>query len=288
MKKKLLGLLAVSTLAVVLVACGSGSKDKTAATGSSAAGSSAAEERVTLKVGASVTPHAEILEHIKPELAKEGVDLEVVPFEDYILPNKTLAEKEIDANYFQHVPFFNLTVKENGYDFVNKGSIHIELMALYSKSLKDIKDLKDGATIITSNSESDWGRVITILQDAGLVKVKEGTDLTTATFDDIQDNPKNLKFNHEVNPELLATTYENGEGDLVAINANFAQGIGLSPAKDGVLVEKDNSPYANILAVRGDNQNDPAIEKLLKALRAKETQDWIIQKWAGVITPVSK
>lgn len=283
MKKKLLGLFAVSSLVLLLAACGSG-KDKGTATSTAASG----EEKVTLKVGASPTPHAEILEHIKPALAAEGVNLEVVPFQDYILPNKTLAEKEIDANYFQHVPFFNLSVKENGYDFVDKGSIHIELMALYSKRIKDIKELKDGAKVIVSNSESDWGRVITILQDAGLVKVKAGTDLTTATFDDIAENPRKLEFVHDVAPELLVTTYENDEADLIAINANFAGGIGLNPEKDSVLVEQDNSPYANILAVRKDNENDPAIDKLLAALRSKDTQDFITEKWGGVIKPVSK
>lgn len=283
MKKKLIGILAVSALALTLAGCGSGSKDK----GASDKGES--KETTVLTVGASPTPHAEILEFVKPQLEKEGIDLEIKPFNDYVLPNKALEEKEIDANYFQHIPFFDLTVKESGYDdFVNKGAIHIELMALYSQRLDDIKELKDGATIITSNSESDWGRIITMLQDEGLVKVKEGTDLTTATFDDIAENPKKLKFNHDVNPELLAATYENDEADLVAINANFAGGIGLSPEKDGVIVEKDNSPYGNILAVRTDNENDPAIEALFKALRSKETQDWITEKWEGKIKPVSE
>lgn len=283
MKKKLVGLLAVSSLVALLVGCGAGAKKETATSGGNEG-----TEAVTLKVGASTTPHAEILEHIKPALAEDGVDLEIVTFEDYILPNKTLAEKEIDANYFQHVPFFNLTVEENGYDFVNKGSIHIELMALYSQSIKDVKELKDGAKVIASNSESDWGRVITILQDAGLVKVKEGTDLTTATFDDIEENPKNLEFIYDVSPELLASTYENDEADLIAINANFAGGIGLNPETDSVLVEQDNSPYANILAVREDNQNDEAIEKLLKALRSEDAQTFITENWDGVIKPVSE
>lgn len=281
MKKKLLGILAVSALALTLAGCGN--KDKAATTDSSKK-----EETTTLKVGASPTPHAEILEFVKPQLEKEGINLEIVPFNDYVLPNKALEGKDIDANYFQHIPFFDLTVKESGYDdFVNKGAIHIELMALYSQRIKDIKDLKEGATIITSNSESDWGRIITMLQDEGLVKVKEGTDLTTATFDDIVENPKKLKFNHDVNPELLAATYENDEADLIAINANFAGGIDLSPEKDGVIVEKDNSPYGNILAVRTDNENDPAIEALFNALRSKETQEWITEKWDGKIKPVS-
>lgn len=221
-------------------------------------------------------------------LEKEGVNLEIKKFDDYVLPNKALADKDIDANYFQHKPFFEKAVKENDYKFTDAGAIHIEPMGLYSKKIKDIKDLKDGATIITSSSESDWGRIITILQDADLVKVKEGVDLETATFDDIAENPKKLKFDHSIDPALLATTYSNDEGDLVAINANFAYGAGLNPVKDAVLLEKDTSPYANILAVRTADKDDARIKKLVKVLHEKDVQDWILEKWDGSVKPVDK
>ncbi|WP_086279688.1 MULTISPECIES: MetQ/NlpA family ABC transporter substrate-binding protein [Enterococcus] len=283
MKKKLFGLAALAVVTFGLVACG-GAKDKT--TDSKSAGS--AKESSVLKVGASASPHAEILEQVKPILKKEGVDLEIVQFDDYILPNKNLAEGDIDANYFQHIPYFNLQVKENKYDFANAGGIHIEPMGLYSKRIKDIKDLKDGATIITSNSESDWGRIITILQDADLVTVKDGVDLETATFEDIDKNPKNLKFIHNINPEVLTTTYNNDEADLVAINANFAYSAGLNPLKDSVLLEKDNSPYVNIVAVRSEDKDSDKIKKLVDALHSKEIQDWILEKWDGSVKPVDK
>jgi D-methionine transport system substrate-binding protein len=221
-------------------------------------------------------------------LEKEGIKLEVKKFDDYVLPNKALADKDIDANYFQHKPFFEKAVKENDYKFTDAGAIHIEPMGLYSKKIKDIKDLKEGATVITSSSESDWGRIITILQDAGLVKVKDGVDLETATFDDIAENPKKLKFDHSIDPALLATTYSNDEGDLVAINANFAYGAGLNPVKDAVLLEKDTSPYANILAVRTEDKDDPRIQKLVKVLHEKDVQDWILEKWDGSVKPVDK
>ncbi|MGM0217554.1 MetQ/NlpA family ABC transporter substrate-binding protein [Enterococcus sp. AZ126] len=276
MKKKLIGFLAVITLTLGLAACG-GSTKKDADT---------KKDDTVLKVGASPTPHAEILEQVKPILKKEGIDLEIVKFSDYILPNKSLAEGELDANYFQHIQYFDEQVKDNGYNFANAGNIHIELMGLYSKKVKDVKELKEGATIITSNSKSDWGRIITILQDAGLVKVKSGVNLATATFDDIEENPKNLKFVHDINPELLATTYQNNEGDLVAINANFAYQAGLEPKKDAVLLEKENSPFVNIVAVREDDKNKESIKKLVAALQSKEIQDWILEKWNGSITPV--
>ncbi len=281
MKKKILGFAAVALLTIGLAACGS-SND------SASSDSSSKEKNNTLVVGASPTPHAEILEHVKPLLEKEGVNLEIKKFDDYVLPNKALADKDIDANYFQHKPFFDKAVKENDYKFTDAGAIHIEPMGLYSKKIKDIKDLKDGTTIITSSSESDWGRIITILQDAGLVKVKEGVDLETATFDDIAENPKKLKFDHSIDPALLATTYSNDEGDLVAINANFAYGAGLNPVKDSVLLEKDTSPYANIIAVRTADKDDDRIKKLIKVLHEKDVQDWILEKWDGSVKPVEK
>ncbi|MBM7710650.1 MetQ/NlpA family ABC transporter substrate-binding protein [Enterococcus xiangfangensis] len=279
MKKKILGFAAVALLTVGLAACGN--------SGSDSADSSKKEDK-TLVVGASPTPHAEILEHVKPLLEKEGVKLEIKKFDDYVLPNKALADGDIDVNYFQHKPFFNKAVKENDYKFSDVGSVHIEPMGFYSKKIKDIKDLKDGATIITSNSESDWGRIITILQDADLVTVKDGVDLETATFDDIAENPKNLKFEHSIDPALLATTYENDEGDLVAINANFAYGAGLNPVKDSLLLEKDKSPYANILAVRTEDKDNASVKKLEKVLHEKDVQDWILEKWDGSVKPVNE
>lgn len=283
MKKKLLGLAVLAFATFGLVACGSG-KDKINGGKTYGAG----KESSVLKVGASASPHAEILEQVKPILKKEGIDLEIIQFDDYILPNKNLAEGDIDANYFQHIPYFNLQVKENNYDFANAGGVHIEPMGLYSKRIDNIKDLKKGAKIITSNSESDWGRIITILKDADLVTVKDGVDLETATFEDIDKNPKELTFIHNINPEVLTTTYTNDEADLIAINANFAYGAGLNPLKDSVLLEKDNSPYVNIVAVRSEDKNNDKIKKLVDELHSKEIQDWILKKWDGSVKPVDK
>lgn len=287
MKKKLLGLATLAVVTLGIAACGTSNNNTDDSKSADSKGGSSSESNV-LKVGASATPHAEILEQVKPILKKEGVDLEIVTFDDYILPNKNLAQGDIDANYFQHIPYFNLQVKENNYDFANAGGIHIEPMGLYSKRIKDIKDLKDGATIITSNSEADWGRIITILQDADLVKVKDGVDLETATFEDIEENPKNLKFVYNINPEVLATTYNNDEADLIAINANFAYSAGLNPLNDAILLESDNSPYVNIVAVRSEDKDSEKIKKLVDALHTKEIQDWILEKWDGSVKPVDK
>lgn len=159
-------------------------------------------------------------------------------------------------------------------------------MAFYSKNVKSADDVKDGATVLVSNSQSDWGRVITILQDAGLVKVKDGVELTKATFDDIEENPKNLKFKHDIDPAILTTAYQNDEADLIAINANFAENIGLNPEKDGVFVEKDNSPYANVIATRTEDKDSEKIKALIEVLHSEKIKDFITEKWNGTISVV--
>lgn len=278
MKKKLLGLGLVTVLAIGLAACG-GNKEASDK-------GKAKEDDKTIVVGASPTPHAEILEEAKPLLKEKGYDLEVKVFQDYVLPNKALEQKEIDANYFQHIPYLEKEILDKGYDFANAGSIHIEKMAFYSKNVKSADDVKDGATVLVSNSQSDWGRVITILQDAGLVKVKDGVELTKATFEDIEENPKNLKFKHDIDPAILTTAYQNDEADLIAINANFAENIGLNPEKDGVFVEKDNSPYANVIATRTEDKDSEKIKALIEVLHSEKIKDFITEKWNGTISVV--
>ena len=275
--KKIFGIATTLLLTAALAACGTGSN-------SGSSDSSAAEgESTKLVIGASVTPHAEILEQAKPLLAEEGIDLEIKTFDDYVLPNKALENGDIDANYFQHIPYLNKQIADNGYDFVNAGAIHIEPMGLYSKRISDISELEDGATVLTSTSESDWGRILTILQDADLITLKDGVDTETATFDDIAENSKNLEFKHDVDPSLLATAYQNDEADLIAINANFAFGIDLNPADDSVLLEADNSPYVNVIAVRSGDEDSDKIKKLIEVLHSDEIKDFVEKQWQGSV-----
>ncbi len=275
--KKIFGIATTLLLTAALAACGTGSN-------SGSSDSSAAEgESTKLVIGASVTPHAEILEQAKPLLAEEGIDLEIKTFDDYVLPNKALENGDIDANYFQHIPYLNKQIADNGYDFVNAGAIHIEPMGLYSKRISDISELEDGATVLTSTSESDWGRILTILQDTDLITLKDGVDTETATFDDIAENPKNLEFKHDVDPSLLATAYQNDEADLIAINANFAFGIDLNPADDSVLLEADNSPYVNVIAVRSGDEDSDKIKKLIEVLHSDEIKDFVEEQWQGSV-----
>ncbi len=184
--------------------------------------------------------------------------------------------KEIDANYFQHVPFFNSEIEANGYDLVNVGGIHIEPFGFYSKKISDVKDLKDNAEIIISNSISDQGRVLTILEKEGLIQLDDQIDPMVATIKDIIENPKSFTFK-EVNPELLTTVFEQNEGDLVAINGNYALQIGLNPTKDAVIIEQadQTNPYVNILVVRSENQDSEKTQVLLEVLQSDEVKRFI-------------
>jgi D-methionine transport system substrate-binding protein len=279
MKKWISALFAV-VLVLALAACG----------GNNNAADDKKEGKLTkLVVGASNVPHAEILEKAQPILKEKGIDLKIVKFQDYILPNKALADKEIDANYFQHIPYLEAQKKEHGYDFVNAGGIHIEPIGVYSKKYKSLEELPDGATIIMSNSVADHGRILSMLQEKGLIKLKEGIDKTKATVKDIVENPKHLKFKADVEAGLLPQIYKNGEGDAVLINANYALDAGLDPAKDPIAVEspKDN-PYVNIIAVRKGDENRKEIKTLVEVLQSKEIQDFIKKEYKGAVIPAAQ
>ncbi|EFR86801.1 MetQ/NlpA family ABC transporter substrate-binding protein [Listeria sp. FSL L7-0233] len=276
--KKVLGFIFTLSLVLVLTACGS-SSDKA---------SSSKEDDNKLVVGASNTPHAQILEQAKPILKEKGIDLKIVKYTDYVMPNKALDEGDLDANYFQHKPYLELEEKEKGYKFADVGAIHIEPMGLYSKKVKNIKDLKDGAQVLLSNSKSDWPRVIGIFVDNGLLTLKDGVKPQDATFDDIKDNPKNLKFKYDFDPAYLMTAYNNEEGDVVAINSNFVVDQGLNPSKDAIAIESKDSPYANIVVTTEKKKDDKNIKELVKVLHSKEIQDYITKEWDGAVVPVDK
>ncbi|MGG0656686.1 MetQ/NlpA family ABC transporter substrate-binding protein [Rummeliibacillus pycnus] len=276
MKKLVAGILTAS-LALSLAACGGGDKS-----------SSGDSKETKLVVGASNVPHAEILEKAKPILEKEGVDLEIEKYQDYVLPNKDLDSGEIDANYFQHKPYLEQQIKDNGYDFVDAGDIHIEPIGIYSKKYKSLDKLPDGATILISNSVSDQGRILTLLEAKGLITLKSGVDKASAEIKDIDKNPKHLKIDAKTAPEMLVQMYENEEGDAVVINSNFAIDAGLTPTKDAIALEDSNSPYVNIVAVKKGNENKEAIKKLVDVLHSKEIQDFINKEWKGSVVPVSK
>lgn len=279
--KKLLSLLLALSIVFVVAACGK--------TEEKSQGTTSKETKTTkLVVGASNVPHAEILEKAKPILKEKGIDLEITTFQDYVLPNKALASKELDANYFQHIPYLNSQNKENGYGFVNAGGIHIEPIGVYSKKYKKLSDLPKGARLIMSNSVADHGRLLSLLEKEGLIKLKEGIDKTKAELKDVVENPKNLKFDANYEAALLPKIYNNGEGDAVLINSNYAIDAGLNPVEDSIAIEDKESPYVNVIAVRKGDENKAAIKTLVEVLHSKEIQDFILTQYKGAVVPVSE
>ena len=266
MKKLLAGLfLTVST--VGLAACGDDDSNK-------------------LVVGASNVPHAIILEEAKPLLEEQGIELQIETYQDYVLPNKDLESGELDANYFQHEPYLKSQIADHGYDFVNAGGIHIEPIGLYSKKYNSIEELPEGATILMSNSVADHGRILAMLEDAGLITLAEEVDRTAATISDVVDNPKNLEFDPNYESALMVQLYENEEGDAVLINSNYAIDAGLNPLEDSIAIEETDSPYVNLIAVNAGDEDDERIKALVEALTSEEIQEFILNEWGGSVVPV--
>jgi D-methionine transport system substrate-binding protein len=271
--KKIISFIVLAILAIALTACG-GEKDESSET----AGNK------KLIVGASAVPHAEVLDAAKPLLKEKGIDLEVQVFQDYILPNVTLRDKDLDANYFQTPGYLELQMEENkDFDFVSVGEIHKEPIGIYSKEYKSLKDLPNGAKIIMSDSLSDHGRILPIFEKEGLIKLKEGVG-ANARVEDIVENPKNLDFSTLIEAKLLATSFESGEGDAVVINTNYALEGNVDIGKFGIAFEGDDVVPANLVVVRSEDKDREEIKALVEVLRSKEIQDFIFEKYQGAVT----
>lgn len=276
--KKLFLLLTAFLMTLALAGCGDSGKP--AASSDSTA--PAAGAKTTLKVGATPVPHAEILEIVKPLLAKQNIDLQIVEFSDYVQPNLALNDKELDANFFQHEPYLDNFISEHKeLKLKNAGGVHIEPMGIYSKKIKELTALPDGASIAIPNDPTNGGRSLLLLEKAGLLKLREGAGVK-ATVQDIADNPKNLKF-QEVEAAQVPRTLD--DVDAAVINTNFAMQVNLVPTKDALFMEDKTSPYVNIVAVREGDEKRPEIEALMKALTSKEVKDFIDSKYKGAIVP---
>lgn len=238
----------------------------------------------TIVVLATEVPHAQILREAAPILKEKGYTLDIKVTDDYYLPNKAVNDGSADANYFQHIPFLDGEVAKNGYELVNAGGIHIEPIGIYSQKYKSIDEIEDGATVIISNSVADHGRILSVFEQAGLIKLKDGVDKTTATLADIVENNKNLKFSAEVQPSLLAASYTNNQADLVAINSNFALNAGLNPVKDSLIIEaNENNPYINIVAVKKGQENSDKVKALLEVLKSDAIAQFIENEYQGSV-----
>ena len=267
----LAGVLAIGTLT------GCGSTDK------KAEGSTGSTDSKVIKVAASATPHAEILEEAKPLLEKEGYDLEVTVFDDYVQPNEVVDSGDFDANYFQHAPYMEQFNKEKGTKLVDAGDIHYEPFGIYPGTKKSLDEIADGDEIAVPNDTTNEARALLLLQDNGIIKLKDGAGLT-ATVNDIAENPHNIKI---VELEAAQVARVTGETAFVVLNGNYALQAGYSVKKDALAYEAADSEaaktYVNIIAVKDGNQDSDALKALVKVLKSDDIKKFIDEKYDGAV-----
>ena len=278
--KPLAGIVAAAGLALALTACGGNSGAATTA----AASSSAASDNV-ITVGASPSPHAEILEAIKPELEAQGYELKIVEYSDYVQPNVALSEGDLDANYFQHLPYLENYNTENGTDLASAGAIHFEPMGLYAGKSSDITNVPDGAKIAVPSDATNEARALLLLQDQGVIKLTDGVGLE-ATANDIVENPHNVEL---VEVEAAAVPRSLQDVDFGVINGNYALSAGLDTSATLASEAADSEAaqtYANIVAVRNGDENSEKTQALLKALTSDTARKFIEDTYKGSVIPV--
>ena len=299
--KKLISATLAASLALSLAACGSSaSTDSVAASSeaasseSTAASSAAAESTAetselagtTLKVAASPTPHAEILNAAKDILAEQGIDLEVIEFDEYVQPNLVTESGEVDANYFQHQPYLDSFNVKQGTHLVSVGPVHYEPFGIYPGKSSDLENIADGATISIPNDTTNEARALQLLAAQGLITVRDDAGLS-ATINDITENPHNIKF-EEIEAAQLPRTVQ--DVDFAVINGNYALAAGFSVKNDALAAEDASfeaaQTYANILAVKEGRENDPAIQALYAALTSDKVKDYINSTYDGAVVPI--
>ncbi|CCZ91249.1 lipoprotein [Clostridium sp. CAG:167] len=280
MKKKLLSLALATILTAGLVTgCGS------SASSSNQSSSQDNTQKKTITVAASQTPHSEILAEAAKILEKQGYELKVTVFDDYVQPNNVVESGEFDANYMEHVPYMEQFNKENGTHIVNAGGIHYEPFGIYPGTKKKLDDLAEGDTIAIPNDTTNEARALLLLQDNGLLTLKDGAGLT-ATINDIKENPKKLKF-QELEAAQVAKVKD--EVAFVVLNGNYALEAGYSVSKDSIAYEKADSEaaktYVNIIGVKEGNENSDGIKALVKVLKSDDIKKFINDKYDGAVIP---
>jgi len=265
--KKLIAIVLVLVLALSLAACGGKADDK------------------TIKVGATPAPHAEILEVVKEDLAADGWTLEIVQFDDYVLPNTALSEGQLDANYFQHITYMNNFNEEYNIKMVSAAGIHYEPFGLYAGKTASIDALANGAQIAVPNDATNEARALLLLEQVGILKLAEGVGIS-ATKDDIVENPLGIEI-VEMKAELLTTTLQ--DVDMAVINGNYAIGAGLKVA-DALAVEAADGAaadaYMNVIAVMEGKANSEKIQTLVNALKSAEAKEFMEKTYAGAVVPL--
>ena len=268
MNKKLLLILVLLVSTLVFTGCGQ--KDAAPAT-----------KNTVLKIGATAVPHAEILNAIKPELAKEGIDLQIVEMTDYVRPNLAVADKELDANFFQHIPYLEKFSTERNLALTYTAKVHIEPMGIYSHKIKDLAQLPAGSKVAIPNDPTNGGRALALLAKAGIITLKEGVGVN-ATVQNITANPKQIKIVELEAPQLPRSL---DDVAIAVINTNYALEAKLVPTKDALLIEQKDSPYTNILTIRKGDEKRPEIQKLTAALTSDKVRKFIEEKYQGAVVP---
>lgn len=239
----------------------------------------------TITVAASATPHAEILEQAKPILAEQGWDLEITVFDDYVIPNDVVESGEFDANYFQHIPYLEQFNEEKGTHLVNAGGIHYEPFGIYPGTKSDLSELAEGDVIAIPNDTTNEARALLLLQDNGVITLKDGAGLT-ATINDIEENPYNVTF-EELEAAQVARVVP--EVAFVVLNGNYALEAGFSVANDAIAYETSDSEaaqtYVNVIAVKEGHENDPGIQALVSVLKSDEIKQYINDTYDGAVIP---
>ena len=280
-KKILLSLLMAFSL-VFLASCGSGNNEEAATTTEEQAPAEESGEAKVVKIAVSPEPHAAIVEQVKDDLAAEGVTLEIVEFDDYVIPNTATADGEVDLNFFQHEPYFDDFVKENGIDnLVKIGAVHLEPMGVYSGKYKSLDELQDGDEVIIPNDATNGGRALLLLEKEGLIKLDDSNNLA-ATEANIVENNKNLKFT-AMEAASIPSTYQ--EAGIAVINSNYALGVDLNPLEDSLAIEGTDSPYANIVVARIEDADKDEIKKVMVALNSDKVRKYIEDTYKGAILP---
>lgn len=284
MRKLRFGFIFLLTIIFSIILAGCAQDTKTSKEEGAANSNKAADnknEEVTLKVGSAAVPHAEILEFIKPKLKEEGINLEIIVLDSDGELNPALFDKQIDANFFQHVPYLESVNEEKGYELVPFTKVHVEPIGLYSEKLKSIDDVKDGAKIGIPNNPSNEYRALILLEQQGLIKLRKDLATYEATPKDIVENPKNLEF-IESEPPTLARALPDLDGAIINTNVVLEAGIDTEKA---ILLEDSNSPYANIVVIRKGEENDEKLKKLDAALTDPSVKKFIEDKYGSAVVP---
>ncbi|CAM3484661.1 MetQ/NlpA family ABC transporter substrate-binding protein [Helicobacter sp. UBA3407] len=276
LKKVIFNKLTLGTIALAVIFSGCDSKVES----QNNAQKTEKTEMEKLIVGATPEPHAVMLEKVKETLAKEGITLEIKEFTDYVTPNKSLDDGSLNANFFQHKPYLDSFNKEHKTNLVSVAGIHLEPMGVYSKKIKNLDELKEGDMISLPNDPSNGARALRILEANGLIKLQENVELPSVQ--NIIENPKNLKFKEMDAPQLARAL---GDVSASVINTNFALLAGLNPLNDAIALESKDSPYVNIIAVKGGNEKDARIQKLIHSLQSEEMRQFILDQYKGAILP---